>query len=98
MCLFDLKAHHLEWAGPRRALDQELHCVSRHAPKIQPLEIHPLMIDITRGLVKSNSGPLFMSKAKEANPARLKAQETFPHPANNSRNILLGVRVAVERA
>ena len=98
MCLFDLKAHQLDRAGPRRALDQELHCVSRQTPKMQPEEIQPLMIDITRGFVKSNSGPFTMSKAREAKPERCKARETFPRPANNSKNNLLGVRVATDRA
>ena len=53
MYALDRIANQLESGGPRRARDQEEHCVSRQMSRIQPLEIHPRITDITVGLVKS---------------------------------------------
>ena len=47
MYVLDRIANQLESGGPRRARDQEEHCVSRQMSRIQPLEIHPRITDIT---------------------------------------------------
>jgi hypothetical protein len=85
--VFDRTAHQLEPGGPRRARDQDEHCVSRHTPKTHPLEIRPHVTEITIGLVKSYCGPTLISKATEAKPACFKLLDTLPEPANNSKKI-----------